>query len=75
MEKFRQKDRQLFVMGWNENRVVLMHSGLWQQEISSFPVQSETDYLLSKEGLGRVRAWRRLKKSLEKLEVKFQKIE
>lgn len=54
-------------MRWNENRVVPVHSGLQQQEISSFPVQSQTHYLLSKERLGGVRAWRKLKKVIEEI--------
>lgn len=60
---------------WNEKRVVQIHSGLWHQETSSFPMQSETDYLLSKERLGRVRAWRKLKKVIEEIIGEFQTIE
>ena len=34
----RQKERRLFVIGWNEKWVVQMHIGLWKQEVSSLPV-------------------------------------
>lgn len=43
-----------------------MHLGL-QQHISGFSVPSVTDYLLSKERLGGVRAWRKLKKVIEEI--------
>lgn len=62
-----QKERKMFVIGWKENSVGQMHAGLWQQEIPSFPRQSETDYLLSKERLDGAKAWRKLKKVIEEI--------
>lgn len=38
---FRQKERQLFVVGWKVKRLLQMHICLWQRAVSSFPVQRE----------------------------------
>lgn len=61
---FRQKERQLMVIGWKVGR--LLHIGFWQQEVSSFPSQDET-LPASEESVGRGRAWTKFNKVIEEI--------